>query len=192
MGKQLGFYIEQNRCIGCRACQVACKDKNDLEVGVLFRKVKEVEYGSFVQQGDAYLPNVGAYYISISCNHCTDPKCVENCPTGAMYKREEDGVVLVNPDVCVGCRYCTMACPYGAPQFIEELGQVRKCNFCLELIANGEQPACVGACPTRCIHYGPIDELREKFGGTADLYGLPSSEITHPNILFNPHKDAKH
>jgi anaerobic dimethyl sulfoxide reductase subunit B (iron-sulfur subunit) len=187
---QLGFYINQARCTGCKACVVACKDKNDLDVGVNFRRVYPYESGDYVTNGDAIQPNVQAYFFSISCNHCTDPKCVKNCPTGAMNKRKEDGVVSVDPAKCAGCRYCVWSCPYGAPQYNEKIGKMTKCNFCIDLLAKGEDPACVGACPMRAIEYGPIDELRKKYGDVADIKGLPSSSITKPNLVINAHRHA--
>ncbi len=191
MGKQLGFYIDQRRCSGCKACQVACKDKNGLEVGRLFRHVSETKGGSFVPSGKAYSQNVFAYYTSIACNHCEDPKCVTNCPSGAMNKRVEDGIVVVDESKCIGCRYCTWACPYGAPQYNASIGKMTKCDFCFDLIAKGEEPACVAACPLQVIEYGPIDELREKYGSLADVKGLPDSSVTKPNLVINPHIGAQ-
>lgn len=188
---QLGFYIDQARCIGCKACVVACKDKNDNPEGVNFRRVYSFEEGSFSEdKNGSFIQNVQTFFTSISCNHCDEPSCVENCPTTAMYKREEDGVVLIDHDKCVGCRYCEWNCPYGAPQYNEELGKMTKCDTCINLREQGEEPACVGACPMRAIEFGPIDELREKYGDNADIKGLPSSDITHPNLVINAHRHA--
>lgn len=115
--KQLGFFIDSSRCSGCKACQVACKDKNNLEVGRRFRRVYEVKGGSFIPTGQGGVSNnVFAYTLSISCNHCADPVCTKNCPTTAMHKRPGDGIVRVDTDKCVGCGYCAWSCPYGAPQ----------------------------------------------------------------------------
>lgn len=191
MGIQLGFYIDQSRCIGCKACQIACKDKNDLEVGRLYRRVSENHKGSFSRVGSAYTNNVVASWTSIACNHCIDPMCVSNCPTGAMHKREEDGVVVVDDAKCIGCRYCEWSCPYGAPQFNSQTGIMTKCDFCVDLMARGEDPACVAACPYQLIEYGPIDELRQKYGNLADIIGLAPSSITKPNLVITPHKGAE-
>lgn len=173
---QMGFYYNWENCIGCKACQIACKDKNDLEVGVLFRRVYDFEGGKY--------PNPYIEHISISCNHCKDPKCVQNCPTGAMYKRTEDGLVLHDDSKCIGCRMCVWSCPYGAPQYIEETGKVAKCTGCADLLEKGEEPACVASCVMRAIEFGDIDELRKKYGEKADIEYLPDSSMTHPSITI--------
>ena len=178
---QKGFYIDVNKCTGCRVCQVACKDVNDLDAGVLFRAVTDYEAGAF--------PNPKAYKISLACNHCASPACVAICPTGAMYKRESDGVVLVDESLCDGCQKCVEICPYGAPKYIESLGKVRKCQFCEGKIQEGEQPACVASCLMRAIEYGDIEELRAKYGDNADIEGLPDSTATGPSLVINPHRD---
>ena len=103
---QMGFYFDAANCIGCHCCHVACKDVNRLEVGTDFRHVKSFTTGSGW--------DVHMYHTSIGCNHCANPACVNNCPTGAMYKDGETGLVLHRDDQCIGCRSCVMACPYGA------------------------------------------------------------------------------
>lgn len=190
MGKQLGFYINQKVCSGCSTCQVACKDKNDLKVGQRWRRVTEVSGGSYSFQGTTLHANVSAYFISIGCNHCVNPKCVKNCPTGALYKREEDGLVLHDQDKCIGCRYCTWSCPYGAPQYNPDLGKVGKCNACVDLLKEGEKPACVAACPLRAIDFGEIGELRKKYGAIQTIKGLPEADITNPSLVIQPHRHA--
>jgi anaerobic dimethyl sulfoxide reductase subunit B (iron-sulfur subunit) len=188
---QLGFYINQSICIGCKACQVSCKDKNDLDVGVNFRRVYSYEEGDYVQNGRAITPNIQAYYFSISCNHCDSPACLKNCPTGAIEKRPEDGVVIIKQDVCIGTKYCVQACPYGGPQYNEKLKKSNKCNLCIDLQEKGEDPVCVATCPMRAIEFGPIDELRKKYGDTDQIKGMPSATITQPNLVITPHRDAK-
>lgn len=190
MTDQVGFHFAQNLCMGCKACQVACKDKNNLEVGQLWRRVVEVEGGSYYEDGAAIRHQVYAFWISLGCNHCADPLCVRNCPTGAMYKREDDGIVLVNKEKCIGCRYCVWSCPYGAPQYNEQEGKIGKCDYCIDLVQQGKDPACVAACPMRALHAGKLDELKQKHRGVDQTKGLPDPNITNPSLVVTPHKDA--
>lgn len=178
MGK-LGFYVDTDSCIGCRTCQVACKDKNDLDVGILFRRVLSFETGVY--------PTAKMYHYPSTCNHCAEAKCVKGCPTGAMHYAE-DGTVQHDPDVCIGCRYCTWNCPYGVPQFIEETGISGKCDSCKDLRDAGGNPACVDACLMRCVKFGDIDELEAEYGPglVRELPILPTSNMTEPSLLINP------
>ena len=139
MGKQYGFYIDSAKCTGCKTCQLACKDYKDLQVDVSFRRVYEYTGGSWQADGNAWNNSVFAYYLSIACNHCADPACTKVCPSGAMHKRAEDGLVAVNEDVCIGCKSCAMACPYGAPQYDPRKGHMTKCNGCNERVAEGKK-----------------------------------------------------
>lgn len=178
-----GFFFDMTACIGCKSCQIACKDKNDLDVGSLFRKVWLFERGKF--------PNPRSYFISMACNHCKEPKCVDNCPTGASYRREEDGVVLIDLNKCIGCKYCTWSCPYEARHYNKDNGKVEKCNACLDLLQQGEKPACIDACIMRVLEYESVEELNKKHKETTkDIDGLPDSNITKPNIILKPHKHA--
>ena len=162
---------------GNRACQVAFKDRNDLDIGLLFRYAKTYETGSF--------PNVGMYNYSGSCNHCENPACVTVCPTGAMYK-VEDGTVIHDDDMCIGCKACMNICPYGAPKFDEAKAIVRKCDACASQRAKGENPVCVDACPSRALDFGEREELIAKYGPdlVKDLPILPDSKLTNPNTLI--------
>ena len=174
----VGFYLDQTRCTGCRACQVACKDKNRLEVGYLYREVKSYTVGKF--------PDVGGYSYSTSCNHCENAVCLNNCPTGAIY-RAEDGTVIQDQSLCIGCRMCVMSCPYGQPKYFPERGVSGKCDGCYGLRAAGNEPACVAGCPNRALAFGEMDELRAEFGPDLDegsIVVLPSPEETHPNVLI--------
>ncbi|MGI6785105.1 MAG: DMSO/selenate family reductase complex B subunit [Gleimia sp.] len=190
MAEKLGFYFDQSLCNGCKACQVACKDKHDTPLGVNWRRVVEYSGGSWQQDGDTFVPNVFSYYTSIACNHCENPICVEVCPTTAMHQGE-DGVVTVDSGKCVGCRYCEWACPYSAPQFNADLGYMTKCDLCADYRETGQDPACVAACPSRALDWGPIDELREKYGDVDAVAPLPDPSITNPHLVIKPHKDAQ-
>jgi len=191
MTKQLGFYIDSSLCSGCKACMVACKDKNNLDSDRAFRRVYEVWDGGFQASGKGWSHNVYAFTLSISCNHCSDPICVKNCPTTAMTKRSEDGVVIVDTAKCIGCGYCAWSCPYSAPQLNKKTGQMSKCDFCIDLLAKGEDPVCVATCPLEAIKYGDINDLRETYGNLADVKGLPDSSLTSPNLVINPHQGAQ-
>ncbi|WP_059170767.1 DMSO/selenate family reductase complex B subunit [Bacillus sp. FJAT-27445] len=187
---QMGFYINQSLCSGCKACTVACKDKKNLEVGMNFRRVYGFEEGAYIQKGTAIVPNIKAFYFSISCNHCTKPACVPICPTGAIVKRKKDGITVIDQDKCAGTKFCVSACPYGAPQYNEKLFKTNKCDFCLDLQAKGEDPVCVSTCLMRAIEFGPIEELRKKYGTVNEVKGMPSAAITNPNLVITPHRHA--
>jgi anaerobic dimethyl sulfoxide reductase subunit B len=191
MAKQLAFYLDATACTRCKTCQVACKDKNNTPLGVLWRRVLQYGGGSWIDQDGVMVPNnVYSYAVSISCMHCEDPICVEVCPTGASIKRE-DGVVYVDPDKCIGCRYCEWACPYGARHFNESSGAMTKCDFCRDLLDQGKNPACVDACNMRCLKFGELDELREQYGDLAAIEPLPPADLTHPSFVITPHKHAQ-
>jgi anaerobic dimethyl sulfoxide reductase subunit B len=188
---QIGFYINQSICSGCKGCTVACKDKNDSDVDINFRRVYSYEEGSYDQNSSGILPTkLVSYYFSIACNHCSNPKCLPSCPTGAIEKREKDGVVVIHQDICVGARFCVKACPYGAPQFNPNKFKSNKCNFCIDLLDKGEDPACVSTCRMKAIEYGPLEELRKKYGKINTIIGMPSGKITDPSLVITPHRDA--
>lgn len=189
--KQLAFHVNQSTCTGCKACQVACKDKHDLPVGVTWRRVAEYSGGSWSDSDNGELtPNVFSYYTSMACNHCADPVCVEVCPTTAMHIGD-NGIVSVDPDVCIGCRYCEWACPYSAPQFNADAGIMTKCNFCADYIEEGREPACVEACPSRVLDFGEIEDMREKYGNVSATAPLPDPSITYPNLVITPHPKSQ-
>jgi anaerobic dimethyl sulfoxide reductase subunit B (iron-sulfur subunit) len=190
MSKQLAFYFEQKHCTGCYTCQIACKDKNNLEVGEQFRKVYEITGGEYIKKGSAITQDIYAFWISVSCNHCIDPICVKKCPTGALKKRLEDGIVVVDKNKCVGCSSCVKSCPYEAMQYDSDTKKVSKCDFCLDLIESGKDPVCVSACPMRALSYGELELLQEKYGEINETNGLPSSNITKPALVITPHKNA--
>ena len=182
--RKMGFYVDMTACIGCRTCQIACKDKNDLPLGVLYRRVKSYETGRF--------PEPGYYHYSSACNHCTNPKCIQTCPTGAMHL-SEDGTVQHNRKVCIRCQYCVRNCPYGVPQYFEGEDVIGKCDSCKNLREKDQNPACVDACLMRCLEWGELEELKKRYSGeemTSDIAVLPSSEMTTPSVLIKPKKIA--
>jgi anaerobic dimethyl sulfoxide reductase subunit B (iron-sulfur subunit) len=186
--KQWAFHMNIALCTGCKACQVACKDKSNLPLGIRWRRVFQYEGGEWVDQNGILIPsNVFAYFVSAACMHCDEPLCARVCPSAAISKRE-DGIVLIDEDKCIGCRYCSWACPYGAVQFDEARGVMTKCDFCYDLLDQGEGPVCVEGCPYRALDFGLLDELREKYGRFADPAPLPDASITQPAVVYSPNR----
>ncbi len=191
---RMGFFTDTTVCIGCKACQVACKEWNHVPdtIGELtghsydntgelgannWRHVAFVEQRKpvFIQE-EAGLgtpaiegePDFRWLMHSDVCKHCTDAPCLEVCPTGSLF-RTEFGTVVVQEEICNGCGYCVPACPFGVLDRREEDGRVWKCTLCYDRQKDGMEPACAQACPTDSIQYGPLDELREKANGRLDM-----------------------
>jgi len=122
--------------------------------------------------------------------HCQEPICVEVCPAAAIKKRD-DGVVYIDEDQCIGCRYCEWACPYGAMHFDDATGTMSKCDFCRDLLAEGKNPACVDACVNRALKFGDLEELRAEYGELDAIEPLPPSDMTQPSVVITPHKNAQ-
>lgn len=195
MMTQYAFHYDSGVCTGCKTCQVACKETYKLPVGNLYRRVYEYQGGTWDLDDtiNAYVPNgVFGYFISVACNHCSNPACVANCPTGAMQKDEETGIVWTDHDVCIGCKSCATACPYDAPTFGEEEGYMLKCDMCKgEVTEAGGRPVCVAACPMRALDFGTREDMIEKYGeGNVEVEPLPQN-TTDPNFIVSPHRDAQ-
>ncbi|MEM1048041.1 MAG: 4Fe-4S dicluster domain-containing protein [Pseudomonadota bacterium] len=187
--KKLGLVIDLDICVGCHACAVNCKEWNasghsapltDIDPygaepeGVWFNRIHAFEVV------DEETGSSRTVHFPKSCLHCDDAPCVTVCPTGASYKREEDGIVLVNADTCIGCKLCSWACPYGAREFDEDEGVMKKCTLCVDRIYNpnlsedARVPACVSSCPAGARHFGDfgdpdsdVSRLVEARGGFA-------------------------
>ena len=180
---QLAFYFDQTRCIGCYTCVVACKDWYDVPAGpASWRRVQTIERGKY--------PELFVAFLSTACYHCTEPACIAACPAGAISKRKEDGIVVVDREACIGkdsCGLCLEACPYDAPQFgAEENAEVQKCNFCVERWSEGKKPICVASCPTRALDAGPIEEMEAKYGKIHRAVGFTYDDKLQPSVLFKP------
>jgi anaerobic dimethyl sulfoxide reductase subunit B (iron-sulfur subunit) len=180
----MAFYFDQSRCVGCHACSIACKDWHDIKAGpVQWRRVTSRERGTY--------PTVFLSYLSLSCNHCDKPACAKACPADAISKREEDGIVAVNRDACLGNAFCDTlckkACPYSAPQFgEEEEAKMQMCTFCLDRVLIDKKPICVEACPMRALDSGSIDVLRANYGDINEAESFTYSKKTKPSIIFKP------
>ncbi|MEE9320849.1 MAG: 4Fe-4S dicluster domain-containing protein [Granulosicoccus sp.] len=201
---QLALVIDLNVCVGCHACVTSCKewntsgsagplvDKNAYgkdPTGTFFNRVQSFEIGTYPQTETVHFPK--------SCLHCEDPPCVPVCPTGASYKRKEDGIVLVDYDKCIGCKYCSWACPYGAREVDEKMRVMTKCTLCVDRIYDEKlpeeerKPACVMACPTSARIFGDIHDdesdvsrlIREQAG-----YQLMPEWGTKPSNHYLPRR----
>jgi formate dehydrogenase iron-sulfur subunit len=180
---RMGFFTDTSVCIGCKACEVACKEWNDVPadqppdlLGMSFDNTGALgantwRHVAFVEQPspaptDLGMPEVGDSGVrwlmsSDVCKHCTHAACLDVCPTGALFRTEFDTVV-VQSDVCNGCGYCVPACPYGVIEKREDDGRAFKCTLCYDRLGAGMEPACAKACPTDSIQFGELDELRER------------------------------
>jgi anaerobic dimethyl sulfoxide reductase subunit B (iron-sulfur subunit) len=155
MARQYCFYFDADKCVLCRACEVACKAVHNIEPGIEWIRVVEIWGGVY--------PNVTRDFFTLTCMHCDKPACIEVCPTGAINKRDEDGIVIVDRGKCNGCRECFSACPYGVPQFGAD-SIMQMCDFCSGM---NIQPACAVCCPTEALKFGTLDDLLEMAKGKA-------------------------
>jgi anaerobic dimethyl sulfoxide reductase subunit B (iron-sulfur subunit) len=176
--RQQAFLFNQDNCIGCRACEGACKQEFDLPVGLRRRRV--------ITQTEGTYPNVTQRFTSVSCNHCEEPACVKSCPVGALYKRKNDGIVLFDKNKCIGCRRCGAACPYGAPQYHPETGKINKCTMCVHRLEKGLPPACTITCMGLALEYASLAELEKHHGVTREVKGFADPALTKPSVRFIP------
>jgi dimethyl sulfoxide reductase iron-sulfur subunit len=196
-----GMVIDLRKCIGCNSCTIACKQQNGTGPGVFFSHTSITETGIY--------PNARQVPLPVLCNHCDDPACANVCPTGATQK-QPNGIVTVDANKCIGCRYCMIACPYDARTFVmtntegyypgkgltafekvvyplHQVGTVEKCNFCAARLAQGAQPACVQTCPAKARIFGDLDN---PYSDVAKLLvahqaqPLKPEAGTHPKVFY--------
>lgn len=171
-GEQYRFHFDMSKCVGCKCCEVACAEQNNNPPDVSWRRVGEVESGVY--------PFTQRLHLSMGCNHCLDPSCMKGCPTQAYHKDEITGIVLHDASICIGCEYCIWNCPYSVPVLNRERGVVGKCDMCHGRLTEGDDPACVNACPSEAlsIEIVNIEEWRHEYAESANAPGLPSADDT--------------
>ena len=221
LGKQKAVVVDSRRCIGCKGCQVACKAWNKLpaeQTKVSGGEYTNPTYFSPITWKIVRFKEIGDYdntqsgtgglkwrMLADNCKHCLEPGCVSVCPSGALWKRS-DGPVLYDLDRCIGCGYCEMACPWGIPNFDEEIHSIRKCTMCFDRIDQGLEPACVATCPTDALQFMTLEEAQKmareaeanglhvyglsEVGGTSWIYisDVPFSEFGLPEYSTVTHK----
>jgi molybdopterin-containing oxidoreductase family iron-sulfur binding subunit len=193
--------IDLRRCIGCNACTIACKQQKGTPPGIFYSHVNIYETGVYPQARLAALP--------VLCNHCADPACANVCPVGATQK-QANGIVTVDPNKCIGCRYCQAACPYDVRQFVpsntkgyfpdkgltayekvmypqHQTGTVEKCDFCQDRVAQGLFPACVLTCPAKARFFGDLDDPNSEVSKLIvanNAQPLKAEAGTQPNVYY--------
>src|SRR3954467_3795917 len=169
-GEQYRFHFDMTKCIGCRSCEVSCNEQNGNPADIRWRRVGEIEGGTW--------PDTARHYLSMGCNHCLTADCIRGCPVDAYTKDPITGIVLHSADACIGCQYCIWNCPYSVPQFNPERGVVGKCDMCHGRLTEGQQPACAFACPEDAIRIETVRtaEWREEYRSGANAPGMPSAD----------------
>ena len=190
---RFGMVIDLGRCLGCSACVAACitenlRNKTEKAINEGAEAVSELKLRTQIKEidlGEYPAPNV--IFFHELCRHCENPPCVSVCPTGASYKTEE-GVVLVNHELCIGCKYCMTACPYNARYIHEELRTPDKCTFCYHRVRKGELPACVEVCPSHARIFGDLDDPTSEVSRLVSEGAVPAGAEygTKPKVFYIP------
>jgi len=173
-----GFVIDQNRCIGCHACTVACKEEHNVPIGVFRTWVKYIEKGEF--------PDTSRHFGVLRCNHCDAAPCIEICPTTSLYMRK-DGIVDFDSERCIGCKSCMQACPYDALYIDPNSNTAAKCNYCAHRVELNLQPACVIVCPTQAIITGDLDDAQSnvsRITATQAMSARKPYKNTEPKLFY--------
>ena len=177
--KHYAMVIDTRLCYGCHACSIACKAEFEVPLGETRSWVEYTEKGTF--------PHISLNFLPRLCNQCSAPPCVPVCPVGATWKRAEDGIVVIDQDICIGCKYCIQACPYDIRFLNEDTGTAEKCDFCIHRVSQGLEPACVEACPARARIFGDIndpDSEVSKLIAQNPVTVLRPEQGTEPNVFY--------
>jgi tetrathionate reductase subunit B len=185
MKKRFGLVIDQERCIGCEACSIACRIENNT---TNFWIQVETQGGSQKDTPKGNFPNLEMNFLPQLCNHCTKPPCVDSCPTEALIKRE-DGPVLVEKDLCTGCKACIDTCPYDVIILDEDNNIIEKCNLCAHRIDLELEPFCVICCEGQAIYFGDLNDPNDiisKMLSERQVFQLKPEEKTEPSVYYCP------
>jgi len=184
------MFIDLDRCTGCNACVVVCKQEHDLPPrSDAVPGSKGLAYVQLLDLGpEGDYPHLSFYHVPVLCMHCSDPPCIEACPTDAIYKRE-DGLVLINEEACTGCGACPPVCPYDALNMDRDQGTAKKCTLCVHLIDQDQQPACAQACNSGAMIFGnlcdPYSRISKAVKAAGDMgFPLKPQRGTGPNIYY--------
>ncbi len=160
-------YIDTTTCIGCKACEVACQEWNDLppvethQVGT-YQTLPTLhpDYWNLIRFNERDFDGGIVWLMrKDQCMHCDEPGCLEACPAPGAIVQYMNGIVDVNPDQCIGCKYCETGCPFDVPRFSKTTGKMAKCTLCVDRVSVGLEPACIKACPTGCLHFGTKEDM---------------------------------
>ncbi|KAF5083253.1 MULTISPECIES: 4Fe-4S dicluster domain-containing protein [Desulfovibrio] len=174
MSKRRAFLMDMDKCIGCRSCAMACKNFNQLEPDMVWRQVYPLD--------EAIYPHHDRAFLSLACNHCEHPACMDACPTSS-YEKRPDGVVVHHKETCIGCTNCIRSCPYGAPRFNKAEKHAEKCSMCHERLDAGLLPACVQGCPTGALELVDLEQFDDT-NAVQNPAGYPAMPRLNPSTRF--------
>ncbi len=178
-----GFLFDLNACTGCNACELACSTENGLDWGETWRQVRTFN--------EARHPGIPSYHLSLACNHCRQAPCLTQCPALAIRRDDQTGAVLIDPEKCIGCGYCSWVCPYDAPVFNSDSKVMTKCTGCSHRLADGLPPACAERCPTGALGFGSLvgEEIVDGFPATPAQPAIRFRGLTHAPVRTTCHPE---